>query len=123
MKCPSETFSNAWGGDNATSYRFNTGTTYGYGLGVSDAYTVNPAYKLVWGRIKDQQLERPSYTFVIGDGITGPGDYEYIIENLATFANVSTYHNGGANFLFTDGHAGNMLKNAVTLEIFDRRRL
>ena len=122
MKCPAENFLNNWKGDNATSYRFNTGYSYGYGLGIADSYTVNPSYKLVWGRIKDHQLERPSYTFVIGDGITGDGDYEYSITNMSSIANVGTVHNGAANFLFTDGHAANMLKINVTTEIFDRRR-
>jgi prepilin-type N-terminal cleavage/methylation domain-containing protein/prepilin-type processing-associated H-X9-DG protein len=122
MKCPSDSFLNNWGGENATSYRFNTGYTYGYGFGISDSYTVSATYKLVWGRIKEHQLERPTKTFVIGDGITGDGSYEYTITNLNTTAAMSDYHNGAANFLFSDGHAGPIVKAFATTEIFDRRR-
>jgi prepilin-type N-terminal cleavage/methylation domain-containing protein/prepilin-type processing-associated H-X9-DG protein len=124
MKCPSDNFLNNWGGENATSYRFNSGYSYGYGLGISDDYTVrtNLSQKAAWGRIKEQQLEAPSKTFVIGDGITGDGNYEYTIVNLNTTAAMSDYHNDGANFLYADGHAGNQIKIAATTQMFDRRK-
>lgn len=128
MKCPTENFRNAWGGDNATSYRFNSGYTYGYGLGVSDDYTThtNPTYRAVWGRIKDQQLPKAAETFVIADGVNADGSYEYDITNLNTIAKLSTYHNGGANALFADGHASPVNPLFVTASgsngIFDRRR-
>ncbi len=124
MKCPAENFLNNWLGENATSYRFNTGYSYGYGLGVSDDYTTstNATYRAQWGRIKDHQLEKPSGTFVIGDGIIGNGSYEYTITNLNLVSAMSDYHNGGANFLFTDGHAGVVMKAGATSTMFDRRR-
>jgi len=121
MRCPSENFTNIWGGQNATSYRFNTGYTYGFGLGISDSYTLSSTYHEQWGRIRDNEFEKPSSTFVIADGITDDGDYEYKIAGLNTIDRVSTYHNGGANFLWGDGHASLKLKDNVTLEDFDRR--
>ncbi len=122
MRCPTENFLNNWGGQNATSYRANSGYGYGYGLGISDSYTVNPSYKIVWGRMKEHQFEKPGRTFIIGDGITADGDYEYNINNMGSTANIATYHNGGANFLYNDGHAGFVLKIAASSEMFDRRR-
>lgn len=124
MKCPSENFLNNWGGENATSYRFNTGYSYGYGLGISDDYTTstNATYRRQWGRVKEHQFERPTKTFVIGDGVTADGSYEYGISSLNLISGMSDYHNGGANFLYTDGHAGSQVKMAATTEMFDRRR-
>jgi prepilin-type N-terminal cleavage/methylation domain-containing protein/prepilin-type processing-associated H-X9-DG protein len=124
MKCPSESFRNNWGGENATSYRFNSGFTYFWGLGVSDEFTLSTdANERAKGRIRDRDILRPSNTFVIADGIPSQGVnlYEYQEEGLNTVLEIPSYHNGGANLLWSDGHATFMLKDNVLREHFDRR--
>ena len=121
MRCPSDNYANNWGGQHATSYRFNTGYSYGYGLGISDSYTVHPSYYLVWGRARDRQILRPGNTIILADA-AAPGGYEYDIVNLGNVSRVANYHNGGANFLWTDGHASFMKTADVTPAMFDRRR-
>ncbi len=121
MKCPTENFTNYWGGENATSYRFNSGLTYGYGLGVGDYYTITSA-KAQWGRVKENQLEKPSGTFVIGDGIIDDGSFDYEMGGISDINRIATYHGGGANFLYTDGHAGHVMKINATTAMFDRRK-
>lgn len=125
MKCPSENFKNNWGGENATSYRFNSGFTYFWGLGVSDEFTLSlDPNERAKGRIKDQEILKPFNTFVIADGIPSQGVnlYEYQQEGLNTVLEIPSYHNGGANLLWADGHASFMLKDDVLKEHFDRRQ-
>ncbi len=126
MKCPSDNFRNNWGGENATSYRFNSGFTYKYGLGVSDEFTMHlsATERAERGRIRDKEILRPFNTFVIADGIRvqGANSYEYDEEGLDTLLEVPSYHGGGANFLWADGHATFMLKDDVEKDHFDRRK-
>ena len=124
FQCPTESgkFTNAWGGQNATSYRFNTGYGYGYGFGISDSYTVNPSYHAVWGRVNEQEIEKPTSTFIIADGIRGNGDYEYNIAQVRTVDYLADYHNGGSNMLWADGHVTQILKKDATRDMFDRRK-
>jgi len=124
FQCPSENklYKNYWGGENSTSYRYNTGYSTTYGLGINDNYTISPSYYLTWGRVKDAQILAPSNTIVMGDGITQDGLYEYAITSLGGPANVATYHSGGANLLWVDGHASHMQQDEVTNEHFDRRK-
>ncbi len=123
MKCPTENFTNYWGAENATSYRYNSGNSLGYAMGNTDAYTVstNATYREKWGRIRDHDIKRTTSVAVIADGIPGNGSYEYEAASLATLARFPNYHNGGNNILFPDGHAANMHRTALTNQIFDRR--
>ena len=122
MKCPTENFKNNWGYSNATSYRFNTGYSYGYGLGISDSYTIHPTRHEKWGRVRENEIDKPSSTFVIADGIRGNGSYEYSIRNLDAISKMSSYHNEGANLLWVDGHASYKHYDSITRDDFDRRQ-
>jgi len=121
LQCPSERFANAWGGRNSTSYRFNSGVNYGYGMGICNLYN-NATQWEVWGSVRDPQVLRPDNTFVIGESIMSNGFYEYDINQFYQTSQLALYHNGGSNLLFADGHT--LFVNPVTLlpEYFDRRR-
>lgn len=124
FQCPTETgkFTNYWGGENATSYRFNSGYGYGYGFGISDSYTVSNNYHEVWGRVNEQEIEQPTSTFIIADGIFANRNYEYNISQVRTVDYLADYHNGGSNMLWADGHVTQVLKSEATRDMFDRRR-
>ncbi len=122
MKCPAENFTNAWGAENATSYRFNSGSVYGFGMGYSDTYTISNVsnYRDKYGRVREQMNTKPSGVFVIGDGIPANGYYDYESNGLGSMGFLPSYHNGANNFLFADGHASTLLYSATTLAIFSR---
>jgi len=121
LRCASETFKNNWGGRNSTSYRHNSGYVYGYGFGVSDGYNT-PTYWASWGRVRDKDVLVPSNTFVIGEGITQNGGYEYDLGQFRDLTYLSVYHNGGGNLLFADGHAAKYTPTSITTALFDRRK-
>lgn len=126
MKCPTEAgmgFENAWGGINATSYRYNSGRRIYYGLGLGDRYTErNDIWRERLGRIRTSWIGNPANTFVIADGIYQHGQFEYNFDNLSTIDRMGTYHRGGANFLWADGHVTHMQPTEVNEDHFDRRR-
>lgn len=124
MKCPTESalgYTNLWGGENATSYRFNTafgGGASGYGLGVSDAAVFSSdAYR----RVRDTEVRKPANTIITADGIYKDKQFEYEQGNLGGPNHVATYHFEGANLLWVDGHATHLKVHEVKLEHFDRR--
>ncbi|MFW6059505.1 MAG: DUF1559 domain-containing protein [Phycisphaeraceae bacterium] len=122
MQCPTDDLTNAWGGENATSYRFNSGYSYGWGMGVSDSYTTHSyARHDKWGRVRTPMIVEPATTFIIGDGVPNGGSYEYNIQNLGNISRAADYHTGGANFLWLDGHVTHMQKDQLTKDHFDRR--
>lgn len=123
FECPTEVkqFRNIWGGDNATSYRWNTNfSSGGYGLGTSEqAVHINDQR---YRRLRDLDIINPSNTIVLADGvIVNAGDTEYFYYGLKAKEFVSTYHNGGANFLWADGHASHLAAADVLDEHMDRR--
>jgi prepilin-type N-terminal cleavage/methylation domain-containing protein/prepilin-type processing-associated H-X9-DG protein len=120
VRCPVDNFTNAWGGQNATSYGFNSGYANGWGMGLTDSYTINPAYREKWGRVRESSIYKASGVFVIGDYIYANGWYDYYIQSLGDLPAAATVHNGGCNFLFADGHAATLLRNAITLTVFRR---
>jgi prepilin-type processing-associated H-X9-DG protein len=124
FQCPTEkpAFKNFWGGVNSTSYTHNSGWNYGYGLGISDGYTNHPTpvYRLYWGRVRRTDVAKPHKTFLLGESITGNGWYDYAISQFAYVTSTSTYHKGGANFLWTDGHATHIYPDQLTLANFSR---
>jgi prepilin-type processing-associated H-X9-DG protein/prepilin-type N-terminal cleavage/methylation domain-containing protein len=132
FQCPSENkkIPNFWGGENATSYRYNVGRGYVIpGMGIADRYNINlPAY---WSptiqRIRDRQIVDPSEMFILADGVhpNNPpwGNIEYAGEGLHTVDRVATYHGGGtANLLFVDGHVQQMERFAIPDDYWDRSR-
>jgi prepilin-type processing-associated H-X9-DG protein/prepilin-type N-terminal cleavage/methylation domain-containing protein len=122
VRCPVDNFTNAWGGQNATSYGYNTGYVNGWGMGLTDLYTISPTsnYSDKWGRVRESKIYKPSDVFVIGDYIYANGWYDYYIQSLGDLPAAATVHNGGCNFLFADGHAATLLRNAITLTVFRR---
>lgn len=119
FQCPSENFKNYWGGKNACSYGHNSGAHYGWGLGYLDKY--NDSYESL-GRIKNNQVKKPSETFVIGDSITSNGWFDYNGAQFAYREYLATYHNGGGNLLWVDGHVAGMKPQQLQLSHFDRRK-
>jgi len=117
--CPTEhkQFTNLWGGENSTSYRYNSSYGSAWGLGINDTYAAGGAD----GRVRDADILVPSNTIVIGDGIAATGNFEYKIQGLGGPSHVSDYHGGGANLLWADGHASHMKKSEITTDHFDRR--
>jgi len=133
FQCPSESFTNLWGGENATSYGYNgsTSPTYSHGLGNSDYYNTpppaghpsHPAYWQAYGRVKGTWILSPENTFVLGDYVRDNlTNYDYIDTAFFDPATSADYHNGGANFLWVDGHASYMKYGELRLEHFDRRQ-
>jgi prepilin-type N-terminal cleavage/methylation domain-containing protein/prepilin-type processing-associated H-X9-DG protein len=121
FQCPAERFANAWGGRNATSYRINSGYSYGYGFGISDGYN-NPTYWEVWGRVRDPKVLRPDNTFVIGESLNGNGGYEYDIGQFRLTTQLALYHAYGGNLLFADGHVMYVTPSSIKQDYFDRRK-
>lgn len=130
FQCPTEKslFSNIWGGENATSYRWNTandvGSPTGYGLGVADIPPWNASGDR-FRRIRDSEIVNPGNTMVLADSVPGRltgGTFEYAFHGLGGYVDFGTYHSGGANILWADGHVNFMLVQNVTDDMFDRRK-
>lgn len=132
LKCPSENFPNAWGTKLAVSYGWNTAS---YGMGFNESYTVGypasgtEATKALWrairGRVNDREVRNPSTTLMAGEYYhEGPagGRYEYAVPQFDTAAKLSTYHLGGANVLWVDGHATATKTEYLTTNNFDHRK-
>ena len=129
MRCPTEAntgFPNFWGGDNSTSYGFNTAYSVGvFGMGVADKYNADVGGD--WGRrVRDDEVVTPSGTVILADYIRNllapDGNYEYAF-GLIEITTIATYHAGeSANILWVDGHAGQMVSDQVTFEDLDRNR-
>jgi len=132
FKCPTETslFVNMWDGQNATSYRWNTaesvGTPTGYGMGGADVWPWNASGDR-FRRVQDADVCNPANTLVLADAIPGrptqtvPGPFEYAWHGIGNRSDFGTYHNGGANILWTDGHVTLMKRENLADEHFDRR--
>ena len=132
FQCPAEHFGNAWGGRNSTSYRHNSGYIYGYGYGNSDYYNWGWGHGPgSWGekagRIHEDEVKRPSNTFVIGESTvlqTGSrgARYEYNIRQFDLVTNGASWHNKSGNYLWGDGHASSLQPDELTRDHFDRRK-
>jgi len=120
FQCPSENFKNYWGGKNATSYGHNSGYTGGYGFGISDNYNT-PTYWETWGRVHNRKVEFPCGVFLIGECIRGNGWYDYNIGQFNGVGALATYHMGGGNLLYADGHAAYKTPQTISRRDFDRR--
>jgi len=129
LKCPSENFNNYWGGKTAISYGWNGGM---YGLGSCDHYDVGPpplpsglAWSLALGRVKVPEVLRPSTTLMTADFVSANGWFEYVPHGLSNAVvwppSIPTYHSGGDNVLWVDGHVSRESPSTYTPAFFDRR--
>jgi prepilin-type N-terminal cleavage/methylation domain-containing protein/prepilin-type processing-associated H-X9-DG protein len=122
--CPTEQglFKNYWMvTSNSTSYTYNSGYTHGFGFGISDDYN-DTAYEEVYGRARVTEVKKPANIFIIGESIRADRWYDYAITQFSSIDSLTTYHDGGGNMLFTDGHASYMRVGTLQIENFDRRR-
>jgi prepilin-type processing-associated H-X9-DG protein len=60
--------------------------------------------------VQRTEIEQPTETFMIGEHISADGMYDY---NNYQYTNAvanrfATYHNGGSNVLWCDGHASSI---------------
>jgi prepilin-type processing-associated H-X9-DG protein/prepilin-type N-terminal cleavage/methylation domain-containing protein len=118
-------FVNFWGGQNATSYRWNTADSAtaptGYGMGGADLFPWNASGDR-FRRVRDPEVINPTNTILLADGVRDNGSFEYSFVNLGGPANVATYHRNGANVLWVDGHVSKVQADSLFSEHFDRRR-
>jgi len=120
MRCPSEKYQNTWGGPNSCSYRYNSGWNYGYGFGYSDAYNENGKETKI-GRVHQNWVRVPAQVFMTGEGLYYDRQgVEYSSGFIYTYQ-LSTYHSGGGNLLWADGHASKMTPEHFDRRHFDRR--
>lgn len=103
-------------------------------MGFNDSYTVGypasapEATKTLWrglrGRVNDRDVRNPSSTIMAGEYYhEGIGSrFEYNVPQFDTAAKLSTYHLGGANVLWVDGHATATKTEYLTATNFDRRK-
>lgn len=124
FQCPGESALNAWGGKNATSYLHNSGAGYRNGFGISDSYLVHPtsAFADYWAPIREGKLIRPSATFFIGesDWVISGWWFEYNNNQFYDATIAGTWHGGGGNYLWADGHAGFLRADRLKPADFDR---
>jgi prepilin-type N-terminal cleavage/methylation domain-containing protein len=104
FQCPSDNFSNAWGGKNSTSYTHNSGsavTANGSlsGMGMGDAYFFHPTPNRRWSfaPVRSKELTQQSVTFVIGESLR--------ITNPAT---AYDYYNAQFSSILHAGHASTL---------------
>jgi prepilin-type N-terminal cleavage/methylation domain-containing protein/prepilin-type processing-associated H-X9-DG protein len=137
FQCAADDFTNFWGGPNATSYGWNTGRNYRYGMGLSDAEGLGvglyPEYDFSneLGRVRDIDILNPTRTFVVADVLGSrrlPPFYPIYEEALALLRSIyhaegvmSDLHQGAGNYLWADGHAAAMIPDDVLRRHFDRR--
>jgi len=118
LKCPSEQLTNNWGTDYAVSYGWNSGAD---GLGTSDYFSTTNRR-----RIRHMEVLRPSSTVMTGDWITQNGLTEYHYYDQFTWITaageprLATYHSGGGNALWVDGHATRETRQSMTADDFNR---
>ena len=139
LKCPEEHYKNFWGTDMAVSYGWNTSI---WGLGINDAWATwppppsqpNPIYNEMMGRIKESQVRNWAGTIMIGEpygSIHWPngGGYEYAAVQFTSYGAaaseypnyLTTYHSGGGNVLWCDGHVTFETPKSLRVQDFDRR--
>jgi prepilin-type N-terminal cleavage/methylation domain-containing protein/prepilin-type processing-associated H-X9-DG protein len=125
FQCPTSVIlsRNIYGGIHSTTYHHNSGFVNGNGLGVSDYYHTTVMDNLR-RRVRQIEVLKPTNTFVLGEPADLPGNYEtnrnqyYYSGSPLTW--VGTWHNGGSNFLWVDGHANGLPPTAVTADHFNR---
>lgn len=119
LKCPTESYRNAWGTFTAVSYGWNSGN---WGMGTSDFFTAESRR-----RIRMQEIRVPSQVVMTGDWMDRDGLYEYVYHDQFTWnatllrPNMSSYHGGGAKVLWADGHVTHETMSTLKAEHFDRR--
>jgi prepilin-type processing-associated H-X9-DG protein/prepilin-type N-terminal cleavage/methylation domain-containing protein len=137
LKCPEEHYKNFWGTDHAVSYGWNTSI---YGLGVNDAFAAwppgnpLPIYNEMLGRVRESQVRNWAGTIMIGEmygSIHWPtgGGYEYAAAQFTSYGAataeypnyLTTYHSGGGNVLWCDGHVTFETPKSLRVQDFDRR--
>lgn len=120
FKCPTENYTNNWKNLNSTSYGWNTS---GYGLGMGDNYFLATAAATRDGyrRVMRTEIVKPSGTIVLGDYLARNGLYDYVnTQFTGAVDRFSTYHNGGANVLWNDGHATPLKYEYLTVAMRNR---
>lgn len=126
MRCPSENFTNFWGGQNSTSYGWNTQS---YGMGVSDYYGFSPPIGKTLSealrRIKNTEIVNPATTFMIGEHIIANRMFDYVNSQFHLPAKdgdpgFATYHQGASNALWADGHASTITQADLLKDNFSR---
>lgn len=123
FQCPEDNFGNQWKGRNATTYRYNAGSSSGYGYGNSDAY-IKSTKEISHGRVRDIQVRTPSNTFIIGESIEMRSfifNYDYNSVQFTWPQGGGDWHNGSGNYLWGDSHATSKSPESLTLNDFDRR--
>jgi prepilin-type N-terminal cleavage/methylation domain-containing protein/prepilin-type processing-associated H-X9-DG protein len=118
FQCPTEQglYRNYYGGSNAVSYAYNGGYGYGYGLGLDDSFASTVWYR----RIRFSEIRKPSDCISMLEYLTADGGSEvWAFTSTATYSGanrqLSSYHAGGHNILWTDGHASWKTYGEVTL--------
>ncbi len=123
LKCPSENFRNVWGTQLAVSYGWNGAP---YAMGSGDGFLLySGSYPASHGRITMNRVIYPSGTVMTGDYVTQHGRYEYYYGNsYAPFSrhidHFATYHGGGANIAWADGHVSNHKLHEMVVADFRR---
>jgi prepilin-type processing-associated H-X9-DG protein len=121
FQCPTEQslFKNWYGNFPCTnSYGFNSGSLLGRCLGLDDGWN-DATYWETWGRVRTNKIKRPAELLVVGDAITSSPMAEVWVE-LSSPATAVKYHNGGANYLFADGHVARKVPKELTAKDYQR---
>lgn len=124
FQCPSDQYSNAWGGGHASSFGANQ---VALGKGDSEFYNTSK----ILAPTKTVFLTHPSSTFFVGEGsrISAPafwydGTAGKMIRGLVTGETVYTYagiiHADSGNYLWGDGHATRLHNGELKGKHFDR---
>lgn len=129
FQCPAENFPNAWGGKNATSYRHNSGVVHNYGYGMDDSYRFNhggAGYGLTVGRIREDDVIKPSTTFIIGEtsrirDTPSSYGYDYARNQFHSKDYGGDWHMESGTYLWGDGHGSTLRPEELKFEDFDRR--
>lgn len=132
FQCPTENFPNTWGGKNATSYRYNAGASLGFGYGMNDYYRARYGDAVgTWGdragRVREEQVFKPSTTFVIGetslirDNAANYGA-DYANNQFLDNTTGGDWHLQTGNYLWGDGHASTKAPSELTVADFNRNQ-
>jgi prepilin-type processing-associated H-X9-DG protein len=86
-----------------------------------------PIYADLFGRLRTPNIRRFADTVLVAD-VNSQGGYEYAGYRLSNWAgdpssydSLATYHAGGSNILWADGHANTRKLEAMNANDFDRR--
>ncbi len=124
FQCPTEPFTNFWGGKNSTSYGYNAGYATGGShtcLGVGDRFNPGqPSYEAHHRRIRQFEIRKTAGTLLAGEHLQANGWSEENSTQLTLTAGIADYHLGNGNVIWTDYHASTMVPTDLTLALLRR---